>query len=84
MDTKPTDTMKTQQDTDHTKIETLIFEQRAITNARNRLNYHKRKAEGRNHQLKSSSELRLKGRKLKPITIDDIQLHISTRLKAKE
>ena len=52
----PTDTMRTQQDTDHTKIKKLIFEQRAITNARNRRNYSKQKAEGRNHKLKYTTQ----------------------------
>ena len=81
MDTKPTDTMRTQQDTDHTKIEKLIFEQRAITNARNRRNYSKRKSEGRNKQLKSTSQLQPKGRPVQKITVADIQLHISRQNK---
>ncbi len=56
---------------DHTMIHKLISEERAITNARNRLNYNKRKAECRNHQIKSpSTQLQPKGRKPKAITVD--------------
>ena len=66
---------------DHITIQKLIKEKRTLTNARNRLNYKLRSANGTNLQLKSSSQLQPKGRKLKPITEDDIQLHISKQIK---
>jgi hypothetical protein len=70
---------------EHTMIQKLISEERAITNARNRLNYNKRKAEGRNHQIKSpSTQLQPKGRKPKAITVDDINKYVSTQAKAKK
>ena len=76
--------MEQAQEQEHTMIEQLIKEQRAITNARNRHNYSKRKAEGRNKQLKSTSQLQPKGRPVQKITVADIQLHISRQLKEKK
>ena len=73
--------MEQAQEQEHTMIEQLIKEQRAITNARNRRNYSKRKAEGRNKQLKSTSQLQPKGRPVQKITVADIQLHLSTQNK---
>ena len=66
---------------DHITIQKLIQEKRAITNARNRRNYSKRKDEGRNKQLKSTSQLQPKGRPVQKITVADIQLHISRHMK---
>ena len=68
---------------DHITIQKLIKEKRTLTNARNRLNYKLRSANGTNLQLKSSSQLQPKGRKLQIITVADIQLHISTQIKPK-
>ena len=81
MDNDPTEQIIIEQLQDHITIQKLIQEKRAITNARNRHNYSKRKDEGRNKQLKSTSQLQPKERKLKPITEDDIQVHISKQIK---
>ena len=66
---------------DHITIQKLIQEKRTLTNARNRLNYKLRSANGTNLQLKSSSQLQPKGRPVQKITVADIQLHISRQNK---
>ena len=66
---------------EHTMIEQMIKEKRALTNARNRLNYKLRSVEGRNHQIKSSSHIQPKGRKVKVITDQEIQNYILKQVK---
>jgi hypothetical protein len=66
---------------DHTLIQKLISDRRAITNARNRLNYKIRSLQDRNHQIKSSSQLQPKGRKPKAITDQEIQIYILKQVK---
>ena len=71
---------------DHITIQKLIKEKRTLTNARNRLNYKLRSANGTNKQikLKSPSDSRPRGRPVQKITLDDIQLHISRQVKPKK
>ncbi len=66
---------------DHITIEKLISDRRAITNARNRLNYKIRSLQDRNHQIKSPSQLQPKGRKPKAITDQEIQIYILKQVK---
>ena len=78
------DTDQIEQISDHITIEQLISDRRTFINTRNRNNYKLRSANGTNLQLKSTSQLQQKGRKLKPTTEDDIKSYIATQIKPKK
>ena len=83
MDNDPTDQIIIEQIPDHIPIQKLIKDKRATTNARNRLNYKLRSANGTNLQLKlkSPSDSRPRGRPVQKITDENIQSYISTHVK---
>ena len=64
-------------------IEQMISDRRTFINTRNRHNYKLRSANGTNLQLKSTSQLKPKGRKRQSITVDDIQSYVSNQVKPK-
>jgi hypothetical protein len=84
MDNDPTDQIIIEQIQDHITIEKLIKEKRTLTNARNRLNYKLRSANGTNLQLKLPSDSRPRGRPVQKITDENIQSYISTHVKRRE